>query len=458
MRFLQHSSNHPKPSLTRIRRYPALGILVLVFLVLCPDASLHALSSSAAAACVTNAPPSRAYTVKICLSSPISGATLSGNASVTATVTVTGSAPGVQRVMFYLDGTYLLTDYQGNYTFSIRTAQWVDGTHTIAANAMLRDRFASQRVLIPVTFKNGVKSPPVNKNQFHPTGGRSSVNGSPFVVAAGGDGASGEANATKVVNLIVSKNPNLFLYLGDVYERGSITEFYNWYGTSSSSFGRLRSITNPTVGNHEYLTPKAAGYFNYWNNVPNYYSFNTHGWHFISLNSNSSFTPTGPGSAQYIWLQRDLVSLPPQMCTIVYYHHPLFNIGSEQPAANMSATWKLMASHHVDIVLNGHDHDYQRWFPLDGNGNRSPGGIVEFVVGNSGHGLQEFSRSDARVAYKNNSNPAAFGALFLQLTGTGANFSYLNSAGVKLDSGMIPCKPMVSISPVGSQRFIYSHQ
>jgi hypothetical protein len=107
----------------------------------------------------------------------------------------------------------------------------------------------------------------------------------------------------------------------------------------------------------------------------------------------------------------------------------------------MSAIWQLMAKYHVDIVLNGHDHDYQRWVPLDGNGNRDSNGIVEFVVGSGGHGLQSFTRSDSRVAYSNNANPGAFGALFLQLNSQSASFKYRNTSGTVLDSGVIPCKP-----------------
>ena len=100
-----------------------------------------------------------------------------------------------------------------------------------------------------------------------------------------------------------------------------------------------------------------------------------------------------------------------------------------------------MAQFGVDIVLNGHDHDYQRWKPLNGSGQRSSKGITEFVVGTAGHGLQEFTRSDSRVAYSNNQNPSAFGILLLQLNKTGAGFSYRSTNGTVLDSGAISCVP-----------------
>lgn len=87
-----------------------------------------------------------------------------------------------------------------------------------------------------------------------------------FVVAATGDGASGEAPA--VADEIATRDPSMMLYLGDVYEKGTYTEFSNWYGTPTTYFGKFRSITNPVIGNHEYENGVAPGYFEYWNMDP----------------------------------------------------------------------------------------------------------------------------------------------------------------------------------------------
>lgn len=391
----------------------------------------------AAAACSTSS-PSSAYSVTVCITSPAGGVSLTGDASVAATVSVSGTNPGIRRVIFNLNGNYLLTDYQSPYAFTLPTAKWTDGSYTLAASALMRDGFTSSQATEPVTFANGINKPYVNKNTFTPSSGTTPASGSPFVVAAGGDGASGETASTNVSNLINTLQPNLFLYLGDVYEKGSVAEFYNWYGTSTTNFGRLRAITNPTVGNHEYEKGAAPGYFDYWNNVPNYYSYNAGGWHFISLNSNSSVVATSATSAQYAWLQQDLTANS-QVCTIVYYHHPLYNVGPEGPATSMTDMWKLMAQYGVSIVVNGHDHDYQRWVPLDGNGNPSPTGITEFVAGAAGHGVQTIVNSDARVAYSNSTNPGGFGVLLLKLNASGASFQYINTGGTVLDSGVIPC-------------------
>jgi hypothetical protein len=162
------------------------------------------------------------------------------------------------------------------------------------------------------------------------------------------------------------------------------------------------------------------------------------GWHFISLNANASRVGVDPGSAQYQWLQQDLAANA-QTCTIVYYHEPLFNIGTESAAAYMGPIWALMAQYGVSIVLNGHDHDYQRWVPLDGSGQPSPNGITEFIVGSAGHGIQKFTRTDSRVAYANDTQPAAFGILLMQLGQTGASFIYQSTNGTALDSGTVQC-------------------
>ena len=152
-----------------------------------------------------------------------------------------------------------------------------------------------------------------------------------------------------------------------------------------------------------------------------------------------------PGSAQYNWLAHDLTANA-QTCTIAYYHEPLFNIGAEGPTEAMSSIWALLAQYKVAIVLNGHDHDYQRWVPLDGSGQFSPNGITEFVAGGGGHGLQNFVTTDNRVAYSNDLNPTAFGVLLLSLSQAGANFSYHSSSGSILDAGFIPCFSASSIN------------
>ena len=389
--------------------------------------------------CASSTPSSGAYTVTLCFTTPGSGGVVSGPVTVEVSATVTGTSPGIIRMVFYLDGADLLIDYQSPYSFILPTAKWQDSDYTISVEAIMRDGYVTvNQAAITLTFNNGNNQPPVNNNTFTPSSGTTPPAGSPFVVVAAGDGADGATNAANVTAEISSINPNLFLYLGDVYQNGTTAEFYNWYGNGGTNFNEFYGITNPTIGNHEYTGSSAAGYFDYWNNVPDYYSYDADGWHFISLNSNSSRIGVDINSAQYAWLAQDLAANS-NMCTIVYYHHPLFNIGPEGPTTSMSDIWSLMAQYGVSIVLNGHDHDYQRWVPLDGNGNPSPTGITEFVAGGAGHGLQTIIQSDYRVAFSDDLNPEAFGVLKMVLNSAGVNFEYINSSGVTLDSGVVSC-------------------
>jgi Calcineurin-like phosphoesterase/Bacterial Ig domain/Putative Ig domain len=381
------------------------------------------------------------YAATVCFTQPVDGATLTGDASITASVSVNGIHPGIQKVVFRLDGGYLLTGYSAPYTFSLPTDRFVDGARVLEVEAVMRDGFVTQRSSVDVTFSNGITEPPVNNNTFTPATGTTPDPGRPFVLAATGDGASGRPDEQAVTNLISSWSPNLFLYTGDVYEKGSPTEFYNWYGTSDRFYGRFRDITNPTIGNHENLTPDSDGYFDYWDNIPHYFSVNVAGWHIVSLDSTGVFAQTTPSSAQHEWLDQDLSSSSAD-CTIAFFHHPRWSVGQSLgagDAARMANIWSLLAEHGVDIVLNGHDHNYQRWQPLDASGTVKTGAPTEFVVGSGGHGIQTFAATDPRMVRGFDSAPEHFGALRFELNRDGAAFQFVNTQGATLDSGSVPC-------------------
>lgn len=411
-----------------------------------PQTPVHAEST-----CVSSAPVTGAYTVTVCVANPANGNPLTGDSTITATASVNpapipGAANPFQKVIFYLGGEYLLTDFQAPYTFLLPTTQWVDGNYSLSVEAYTRDGFVSNKAGITIMLDNGIYTTPVNTKMFTPSMGTTPAQSSdPLVVAAVGDGAGGETNGTNVVNLIASWKPNLFLHLGDVYDDGTYTEFYNWYGHNSQLFSQFRSITNPTVGNHEYVGGKAPGYFNYWDNVPHYYSWNSRGWHFISLDVNKEYGQTLPGTSQYAWLARDL-SANSASCTLVYWHQPLFNIGKESAADLVQEIWALLAKNKVDIVLTAHDHNYQRWVPMDGKGQPDFQGITQFVVGTGGHGIQTFVTNDSRVAagFDSNTSPAPFGALRLKLYKTYAAYNFINTAGTSLDSGTVGCRNITS--------------
>ncbi|HEY8845294.1 MAG TPA: Ig-like domain-containing protein, partial [Candidatus Limnocylindrales bacterium] len=374
----------------------------------------------------------------------MSGATLSGSSTVTLTVTPSGG-PGVQRTSFKIDGGLLLTDFGAPYTFTLDSRRWGDGTHVISATATMRDAFITTATSVTVTFSNGFQNPPPNTNTFHPTAGTSPAPGAPLMVAATGDGSDGQPGETSTVGLISSWNPNMFLYLGDAYEDGLPMEYNNWYGPAGAagSYGLFRSITNPVIGNHEYVGNSAAGYFYYWDNIPHYYSYNAGGWHFIALDSTSQFGQTAPGSGQYNWLQSDLAANT-SPCTVIYYHHPILNVGPEGSTTSLTAMWALFAQYHVTLVLNGHDHDYQRFTPVDGNLNPSATGVTEIIVGSGGHGTQSQVTTDPRLV---TSDFTHFGAVQLSLYPTSATFKFQTPSGAVIDNGLIPCQNTNDTSP-----------
>ncbi len=404
------------------------------------------LQASAANTCRTTSPGTQSYTVTLCFVDPSNGATLTNDATVNATVSVSVSTPRVTKLVFYIDNQYLVTDFQIPYTFQLPTTKWADGYHSISVEALLSDGLTSAQTSVTVSFNNGITVVMPNTNTFTPRTGTAAAPGQPFVVAAAGDGAGGEANSLGVTNQIASWNPNLFLYLGDVYEKGSPTEFLNWYGGTDKFFGQFRTITDPTIGNHEYESGVAPGYFDYWDNPPNYYSFDAGGWHFISLNSNSELPEFSPGTAQYDWLQGDLQANA-GVCTIAYFHHPVFSVGPQGDTPRMDEMWSLMAQSGVTIVLTGHDHGYQRWEPLDGNGVPSATGITQFVVGGGGHGVQGFVRSDSRMVFGADSPANSYGALKLSLNSAGAGYKYINQQGTTLDSGSVTCGGAADTAP-----------
>lgn len=378
--------------------------------------------------------------VTLCLTTPLSGTQVVGTQLISATATVERGSTEVRRMIFYLDDDYLLTDFEKPFGFKLPSDHFTDGPHVLSAEALLRDDTITERTETHLYFQNGITAPPVNDRSFWPHTAPLS-DGGPLIVAAAGDGVSGRSEAQAVSDLIVSLAPDIFLYLGDVYERGSYVEFYNWYGGPDELFGRLRRVTNPTIGNHEYYENRKPDYFFYWDNIPHYYSYDAAGWHFIALDSTVKFSQTAPASEQYEWLLDDLAGNDAR-CTLVYFHHPVYSIGSHGDSEHMRDIWRLLAKHNVDIVLAGHDHTYQRWQPLDAAGYPVPHGITQFVHGAGGHGVRHFARSDERVAvgYDADSNNV-FGALRLKLNPEGASFQYINIQKRILDSGVIPCEP-----------------
>jgi hypothetical protein len=226
------------------------------------------------------------------------------------------------------------------------------------------------------------------------------------------------------------------LTLGDnAYERGSTEEFARCY---DRSWGRHRRRTHPSPGNHDYGTPGAAGYFAYFGDAAGdpgrgYYSFDLGTWHIVSLNSERDF---GAGGAQVAWLESDLTATDAR-CTLAFWHRPRFSTGAYADNRAYRPFWSALYRAGADVVLNGHDHNYQRPAPLDPGGALDRRrGIREFVVGTGGRSHYSLRADPRRRA----GNDSAFGVLKLTLRPNGYDWRFLAAAGSRFsDSGSAAC-------------------
>ncbi|HLJ66635.1 MAG TPA: metallophosphoesterase [Chloroflexota bacterium] len=214
---------------------------------------------------------------------------------------------------------------------------------------------------------------------------------SPFFHAGEGDARNCQEKATS--DLVMQAHPDAVLALGDnQYEVGALEAFGQSYGTT---WGRFKNITYPVLGNHEYLTPGAAGYFAYYGKLARnpqggYYSFNLGDWHFIALNSECNEPGVGGcglGSPQESWLLSDLAANR-QPCTLAFWHEPRFTSGRNLNHPALQTWWEDLYAFGAAIVLNGHDHIYERFAPQDPSQKADRFGIREFIVGTGGNNHQ----------------------------------------------------------------------
>jgi hypothetical protein len=244
------------------------------------------------------------------------------------------------------------------------------------------------------------------------------------VVWAVGDGANGSAAGRAVEHEIAAGVVDRVLYLGDVYEDGTRSQFAHNY---ASTYGPLAPETAPTPGNHDWPN-HATGYDPYWRRAlhrrtPAWYAFHLAGWQVISLNSE---VPHGRGSPQERWLRARLRG--PGTCRIAFWHRPRYSDGThhgDQP--DMAPLWDDLRG-HATIALAGHEHDMQRFKPIDG--------ITEFVSGAGGDGHYSLRRS-GRLAFGNDRD---YGALRLALRPGAASYAFVTTGGRVLDSGTLRCR------------------
>jgi acid phosphatase type 7 len=256
------------------------------------------------------------------------------------------------------------------------------------------------------------------------------------LITAAGDSCGSTTSCTPTADLIQTINPTAVLTLGDnAYEDGTTTQYKAYY---DPNWGRFKSITHPSTGNHDYHTSGAAGYFAYFGaQAPAaYYSYDVGSWHLISIAAMAG-VPAGTGSAEEQWLKADLTAHP-NKCVLAYWHEPRWSNGNVHGNDSASAVlWNDLYAAHADVVLNGHDHNYQRFGPLNPSGASDPNGIREFVVGTGGWGHYGFMTSTPRPEVQNGTD---YGLLKLTLHPGSYDWRFTPIGGASFtDSGSGTC-------------------
>ena len=261
--------------------------------------------------------------------------------------------------------------------------------------------------------------------------------GSGAVFVGAGDIAGCSTSGDEATAALLDGIPGTVFTAGDnAYDSGTATEFANCY---DPTWGRHKARTRPSPGNHDYNTSGATGYYNYFgaNAGPSgqgYYSYDLGDWHLISLNSNVSMSA---GSTQEQWLRADLAANP-KTCVLAYWHHPRFSSGSHGSSTSPQPLWQALYDYNADVVIVGHDHNYQRFAPQTPTGVADAArGIRQFVAGTGGRSHYTFGTPIANTeAYNTDTD----GVLKLTLFADSYTWEFIPVAGkTYTDSGTGSC-------------------
>ncbi len=249
----------------------------------------------------------------------------------------------------------------------------------------------------------------------------------------------GTCKQKQVAGAITRAKPDSVWLLGDIqYLNGELSQFRAKFG---KDFAALRNRWRPAPGNHEYATTNASGYYQFFGKAAGpyqrgFYSFDIGKWHVVSLNANCDKIDCSNTSFQAKWLRNDLKKNS-KRCTAAYWHQPLFSSGKEHGNdPTVRPLWQILQSHHADLVLNGHDHDFEVFGRQDANAKRDPNGMIEIVAGTGGKSWYQFAtvQPNSKVRIGN-----TFGFLSLTLNPRSFDRRYINTDSKVLARGSARC-------------------
>ncbi len=261
--------------------------------------------------------------------------------------------------------------------------------------------------------------------------------GTPQVFVGAGDVGTCAKPYPLATGRLLDGIPGTVFLLGDnAYPDGSDSDYQNCF---APGWGRHRKRTHPVPGNHDYEQPGAASYFRYFGVAAGdpgkgYYSYDLGSWHIVALNSEINVSA---GSTEEQWLRADLAAHPAQ-CALAYWHVPRFSSGTTHRSSTVpQALWQALYDYGADVVLSGHEHNYERFAPQTADGTADPArGIREFVVGTGGSGAYPLGPSIA------NSEVSSWnhGVLKLTLRDGAYDWQFIPIPGMSFtDSGSATC-------------------
>jgi hypothetical protein len=256
------------------------------------------------------------------------------------------------------------------------------------------------------------------------------------LVGAGDIAMCGSPGVEATATLLDGIEGTVFTSGDNAYFQGTAAQYKNCY---DPTWGRHKGRTRPTPGNHEYETPGASAYFDYFGSSAGprgqgYYSFDLGAWHVVSLNSN---VLASDGSAQMQWLREDLTGNRSR-CVAAIWHHPVFSSGQNGPNPFMRDIWRALRELGADVVISGHDHIYERFSRQDENGRPTSDGLRSFVVGTGGAELTNMGRLSPNSEARQSN---VFGVLKLTLRPDSYSWQFITAApGTFSDTGSDSCR------------------